>query len=61
MISEKNRKSAKKLENRDIIGLLRRNVGNPHRGVDLRQGVRYPRRDEAEVPKLHPLGYVAAQ
>ena len=28
-----------KLENLEKIGLLRRSVGNPHRGVDLRQGV----------------------
>ena len=40
-----------KLENLGIIELLRHNVGNPRRGVDLRQGVGYPRCGEAEVPK----------
>ena len=50
-----------KLENLGTIGLLRRSVGNPRHGVDLRQGVGYPRRGEAEVPKLAPLEYVAAQ
>ena len=30
-----------KLENLGIIGLLRCSVGNPRRGVDLRQGVGY--------------------
>ena len=51
------RKIAKEqnLENLGIIGLLCRSVGNPHYGVDLRQGVGYPRRSEAEVPKWHPL------
>ena len=44
----------KKLENLGIIGLLRHNVGNPLRGVDQCQGVGYPRRGEAEVPKWHP-------
>ena len=48
------RKSQKggKLENLGIIGLLRRNIGNPRRGVDLRQGVENPRRGEVEVPKM---------
>ena len=46
----------KKLENLGIIRLLRRSVGNPHRGVDLRQGVGYPHRSDAEVPKWHPSG-----
>ena len=50
MILEKNRKSVKKLENLGIIGLLRRSVGNPRRDIDLRQGLGYPRRGEAEVP-----------
>ena len=51
-----------KLENLGIIGLLRRSVGNPRCGVDLRQGVdlcqgvKYPRRGKAEVPKWHPSG-----
>ena len=36
--------------------LLLRNVGNPRRGVDLRQGVGYPHCSEAEVPKRHPSG-----
>ena len=45
-----------KLENLGIIGLLCRSIGNPRRDVDLRQGVGYPRRGEAEVPKWHPLG-----
>ena len=43
VILERNRKSAKKLENLGIIGLLRRSVrnprrsiGNPRRSVDLR-------------------------
>ena len=38
------------------FGLLRRSVGNPRCGVDLRQGVGHPRRSEAEVPKWHPSG-----
>ena len=49
----------KKEENRKIwdkIGLLRRNVGNPCRGVDLRQGVGHPHPYEPEVPKWHPSG-----
>ena len=50
----------KKMENLGIIGVLRRSVGNPRRGVDLHQGVGYPRRDEAEVPKWHPSGCYAA-
>ena len=47
------RKIAKvqKLRNLGIIGLLRCSIGNPRRGVDLHQGVGYPRRGEAEVPK----------
>ena len=36
--------------------ILRRSVGNPCCGVDLRQGVGYPHRGEAEVPKWHPSG-----
>ena len=32
-------------------------IGNPRRGIDLRQGVGYPRRSEAKVPKWHPLGH----
>ena len=55
MILEKNRKSGK-LENLGIIGLLRRSIGNPHLGVDLRHGVGYTHRDEAEVPKWYPSG-----
>ena len=53
------RKSQKrgKLENLGIIGLLRRSVGNPRCGIDLRQGVGYPRHGEAEVPKMAPLEY----
>ena len=54
-ILEKNSRSVK-LENLGIIGLLRHSVGNPCCGVDLRQGVGYPRRGEAEVPKWHPSG-----
>ena len=45
-----------KMENLGIIGLLRHSVGNPRRVIDLRQGVGYPRRGEAEVPKWHPSG-----
>ena len=45
-----------KLENLGIIELLRRSVGNPHRGVDLCQGVGYPFHGEAKVPKWHPSG-----
>ena len=52
-ILEKNRKSVK-LKNLGIIGLLRRSVGNPRCGVDLRQGVGYPRCSEAEVPNGTP-------
>ena len=37
-------------------GLLHLSEGNPRRGVDLRQGVGYPRHGEAEVPKWHPSG-----
>ena len=55
MILEKNRKSVK-LENLGIIGLLRRSIGNPRYGIDLRQGVGCPHRGEAEVPKWHPSG-----
>ena len=33
-------------KNLGIIGLLRRSLGNPRRGVNLRQGVGYPRRIE---------------
>ena len=52
------RKSQKgrKLENLGKIGLLRHSVRNPRRNVDLRQGVGYPRHDEAEVPKWNPSG-----
>ena len=49
----------KKEENWKIwvkIGLLRRSVGNPCSGVDLRQGVRYHCGGEAEVTKCHLLG-----
>ena len=49
----------KKEENWKIwakIGLLRCSVGNPLCGVDLRQGMGYPRRGEAKVPKWHPSG-----
>ena len=45
-----------KQENLGIIELLRRSIGNRCRGVDLRQGMGYPRRGEAEVPKWHPSG-----
>ena len=56
MILEKNSKSEKTGKSGHYrIGLLRRNVGNPRRGVDLRHGVGYPRCGKAEVPKLHPL------
>ena len=50
------RKSQKggKLENLGKNRLLRHNVGNPRRGVDLRQGVGYPCRDEAEVQNGTP-------
>ena len=42
MILEKNRKSEKKKKEKlGIIGLLHRSIGNPRRGVDLRQGVGY--------------------
>ena len=47
----------KKKENWKIWGkirLLHHSVGNPRRGVDLRQGVGYPRRCEVEVPKRDP-------
>ena len=39
-----------------ILRLLRRSVGKPRCGVDLRQGMGYPSRGEAEVPKWHPSG-----
>ena len=55
MILEKTAK-VKKLENLGIIGLLLLSVGNPRRGIDLRQGVGYPRGGEAKVPKWHPSG-----
>ena len=45
-----------KLEIWAKIGLLRRNVGNPCCGVDLRQGVGCPHRGEAEVLKWNPSG-----
>ena len=45
-----------KIENLGIIGLLCRSVGNPCRGVNLRHGVGYPHRGEAEVLKHHPSG-----
>ena len=45
-----------KMEILGIIGLLRCSVGNPRRGVDLLQGVGYPHRGKAEVPKWHPSG-----
>ena len=44
-----------KLENLGI-GLLRRSVGNPRRGVALHSSVGCPRLGEAEVPKCHPSG-----
>ena len=57
VILEKNRKSVKIGKKiMCIIGLLRHNVGNPRRGVDLRQGMGYPCRGEVEVPKWHPSG-----
>ena len=31
-------------------------IGNPRRGINLRQGVGYPRRGEAEVPDWNPSG-----
>ena len=43
------------------IGLLRRRVGNPRCGVDLRQGMGYHRRSDTEVPKWHPSGYAEAK
>ena len=46
----------KKLENLGIIWLLRRNIGNPRRDVDLCQGMGYPCRSETEVPKWHHSG-----
>ena len=49
-----------KLENLGIIGLLHCSVGNPRRGVDLRQGMRYPCREEAKVPKMAPFVYATA-
>ena len=49
-----NRKKEENWKNPGIIGLLHRSVGNPRRGVDLCQGVGYPHRGEAEVPKWHP-------
>ena len=49
MILEKNRKSVK-LEKYGHYGLLRRSVGNPRHGVDLRRNVRHPRLGEAGVP-----------
>ena len=55
MILEKNCKSAKIGKSghyRDLTPQCR----EPRRGVDLRQGVGYPRRGEAEVPKWHPSG-----
>ena len=55
-ILEKNSKKEESWKNLGIIGLLRRSVGNPRRGVDLRQGVGYPRHGEAEVPKWQPSG-----
>ena len=53
---EKSQKCKKKLENLGIIRLLRRSVGNPRSGVDLCQGVGYPRRGKAKVPKWQALG-----
>ena len=55
MILEKIAK-VQKLENLGIVELLRRNIGNPRRGVDLRQGMGCPHCGEAEVPKWHPSG-----
>ena len=55
-ILEKNRKKEERWKILGIIGLLRRSVGNPRRGVDLRKGVGYPRQGEAEVPKWQPSG-----
>ena len=46
----------KNWKNLGIIGLIRLSVRNPRRGVDLRQGVGYPHRGKAQVPKWHPLG-----
>ena len=51
-----NLKSAKNWKIWALLGLLRRSVGNQCRGVDPRQGVGYPRRGKAEVPKWHPSG-----
>ena len=57
IFEEKSQKCKKqKLENLRIIGLLRRSVGNPRCGVDLCQGMGYPRCGEAKVPKWHPSG-----
>ena len=50
----------KNWKNLGIIKLLCRSVRNPHRGLDLRQGVGYSLRGEAEVPKLVPLEYAKA-
>ena len=44
-----NRKKEENWKNMGKIGLLRRNV-------DLNQGVGYPHRGEAKVPKWHPSG-----
>ena len=39
-----------------IFGFLRRNVGNPRRGIALHRRVGFPLRYEAGVPKWHPSG-----
>ena len=54
-ILEKNRKSAKFGKSRHYRAPMPQRR-NPRRGVDLLQGVGYPRRGEAEVPKWHPSG-----
>ena len=51
-----NHKKIGKLENLSKNGLLCCNVGNPRHGIDIRQGVGYPRHGKAEVPKWHPSG-----
>ena len=56
VILERNRKSTK-IGKSGHYQAPSRNVGNPRRGVDLHQGVRYPHRGEAEVPNWHPSGY----
>ena len=53
---EKNRKMEENWKNLGKNELLHVSEGNPCRGIDLRQGVGYPRHGEAKVPKWHPSG-----